>query len=430
MRVAEDADAFVAAIQDAVTDGPNGKWSRPDMRSDSWGAKAQEILRSAQEAGIHFVTADGEQMIEHGLSAQLGQPVTKAALNGADGSQGIAAPEDRDNGYVSDTRTSNVLHGHIGGLSPKTKPPWKTTQRRTQKTVTPLAELRQHLKALILLGGTMRASHFSKTIGRSILDLPVSADQSILALWMKRSADLASAFELDTLTVRVIIDRRSRIPTPPVMDERIILNIDYDPNELRGTGGVLRDLATGYDHENLLLVGTAAQVCAVPLMDLVWYMASKQADVAIVTSEDGMPSGLMLIRCGVLNLIPAVGFVDFKEQALPIIAAHHHVAILRREEPVGLGIRNAGGYLSSLRQYHAHWSSATDAFREDWEPMFSIVETGAEVDPSARVYDSVVLAGGRVEPNAVIARSLVCPGGVVPGDTKTMTQMVGPTALS
>src|SRR5687767_16000899 len=61
---------------------------------------------------------------------------------------------------------------------------------------------------------------------------------------------------------------------------------------------------------------------------------------------------------------------------------------------------------------------------EDWSPLFSLVEAGATVDPSARIHDSVVLEGGVVEAGAVLVRSVVCPGGVLRRDRTAMETMV------
>lgn len=54
-----------------------------------------------------------------------------------------------------------------------------------------------------------------------------------------------------------------------------------------------------------------------------------------------------------------------------------------------------------------------DRFVEDWWPTCGLVESSADVDPSARVHDSVVLRGSRVRRGAVLVRSVVCPGAVV-----------------
>ena len=55
----------------------------------------------------------------------------------------------------------------------------------------------------------------------------------------------------------------------------------------------------------------------------------------------------------------------------------------------------------------------SDPFAEEWKSTFSIIEPGAQADPTARIHDSVVLRGGRVEAGATLVHSVVCVGGVV-----------------
>src|SRR5690606_20299334 len=97
-----------------------------------------------------------------------------------------------------------------------------------------------------------------------------------------------------------------------------------DPVEYRGIGGVLRDLAGDYHRDDYILVANAAQLLLSPLSELATLLAESDADgpadVSLISHRDGTPSGLMLIRCGSLWCIPQVGYVDMKEQALPMIA--------------------------------------------------------------------------------------------------------------
>ena len=68
----------------------------------------------------------------------------------------------------------------------------------------------------------------------------------------------------------------------------------------------------------------------------------------MVSHEDGTPSGLMLVSCRALRLIPARGFVDMKEQALPLIAAKYDVRVMHRRRPTGLPVRSLTDYIQAL----------------------------------------------------------------------------------
>jgi ADP-glucose pyrophosphorylase len=116
-----------------------------------------------------------------------------------------------------------------------------------------------------------------------------------------------------------------------------------------------------------------------------------------------------------------------KEQGLPLIASKFEVRVVRRRRPTGLPVRSLEGYIQALHFYHRRRMRKpviTDPLAEDWSPSFSLVESGATVDSSAQVHDSVVLAGGCIEPGAVLVRSVVCPGVVVRRDRTEVDRIV------
>jgi hypothetical protein len=113
--------------------------------------------------------------------------------------------------------------------------------------------------------------------------------------------------------------------------------------------------------------------------------------------------------------LPAAGFVDMKEQALPLIAKAHSVRVLERRRPAALPTRTLAEYVAALRSHHTRLAGIevhddADPYAEDWETRFAIAEAGAVLHPEARVHDSVVLRGGRVDAGAAIVQSLVCGG--------------------
>jgi hypothetical protein len=107
-----------------------------------------------------------------------------------------------------------------------------------------------------------------------------------------------------------------------------------------------------------------------------------------------------------LTAIPEVGFVDFKEQAISLIARSHRVRVVEASERSALPVRSLPEYISALRHHHGLGRSSASH-------GFSIVEAGARVDQSSRIHDSVVLCGGRVEARAIVAGSLVTANGMI-----------------
>jgi N-acetylglucosaminyldiphosphoundecaprenol N-acetyl-beta-D-mannosaminyltransferase len=285
------------------------------------------------------------------------------------------------------------------------------------------------LKGLILLGGSVRPTPLSSSIGRSLLDLPLDSSGSVLNHWLNHASELAKAVGLEKLPVRVMVDRISPEPISAAVKYYGTFRVERDQSEYRGTGGVLGDLSAQYNDDDLILVANAAQILLDPLTTLTTTLDQRRGDVAVVSHRDGTPSGMMLITCKTLHLIPSTGFIDMKEQAMPLIAQKFAVEVLHRRRPTGLPIRSVNDYIDAMRFYHMRRAGRmmlTDPLAEDWQPSFGIVEEGAVVDPTARVHDSVVLRGGVVEAGAVLVRSVVCPSGLVRKDKALVDEFVRP----
>jgi hypothetical protein len=292
------------------------------------------------------------------------------------------------------------------------------------------------LKGVVILGGAVRPSALMEAIGRSLLDLPLRGGgegETLMDRWVAEIGGLAEAAEMEQLHLKVMLDAGSAAPNSRRRDgaaqhHRVHVSVQRDPFEYRGTGGVLHDVAREMADDDYLIVQSGTQLPVEPLKESVALLAAREADVAIMGHKDGTPSGLMLVRCGAVRDISDLGFVDLKEQALPVIAKKHRVLVEQREA-ASLTVRTARDYLAALRQDHRRRRGETltgDVFAEDCHAEFAIVEEGAAVDKSARLLDSVVLAGGRVGAGAVLVRTIVCQGGAVKARERVVEQLVAP----
>jgi len=290
-------------------------------------------------------------------------------------------------------------------------------------------ELLSHLRAVVVLAGSVRPTRLRRATGRFVLDLPVDRGRTVLDCWRDQITALTGYFGLKQLTVRVMIDHATPRPTPADWPGGVGLRIERDPLEFRGTGGLLRDLAADYADDDLILVAQAPQLMLEPLSPIVDALAETAGDVRLLADGEGTPGGLMLVRCGALRQIPSIGFMDLKEQALPTIASEHKVMVTRWNGPMGAAIRTRSGYLDALRKYHRLLRGQAleeDALYEDWQPTFSVVENGAVVDSSAIVHDAVILRDAVVEYDSVIVRSVVGSGGIVPAGESVVDRLVMP----
>lgn len=302
--------------------------------------------------------------------------------------------------------------------SPRTRITETTTDLPSDEPAPPVdvpAMLRS-VRSVVLLGGAVRTNKLTAAIERSILDLPLEDGRSILGHWQDEAIALRRMIGADRLTVRVVVDNASAEPTTPEEKDAVKVRVERDSSSYRGTGGVLRDLAAHYSDDDVLVVANAGQALLSPLPDLARSLGELEGDVSLISHADGTPSGLMLVRCRALRKVSQTGYVDMKEQALPSIAKDFKVSHLYQTHATGMPIRTLEEYIAALQRRHrvsVGHPPSSDPFAEDHRPTFAIAEAGAEIDPDARVHDSVVLAGAVVEAGAVVVRSIVCPGGML-----------------
>jgi hypothetical protein len=285
----------------------------------------------------------------------------------------------------------------------------------------------QRLAAVVLLAGGAGTRAFSDQSRRSILQMPLSVSETVLGLWHSRVRALAQLPRFAGLSMILVGGER---PEQVVHWDSPRLKHLHDPQELRGTGGVLRDITSEYPDEAYVLVASAASLVLEPLEDVADQLFEASADAALCADEFGTPGSLMLIRAGCLRSIAPIGFVDLKEQAMPGIAAAGSVAVLERRMLATASLRTPSAYIAALRRWYSLQkidsavAAVVSEFTEQWKPLFSIVEPGSEVSRSARIHDSVVLAGAHVGRDATVVRSVICPGARVPATAMVVDQIV------
>jgi hypothetical protein len=285
---------------------------------------------------------------------------------------------------------------------------------------------RDECAAVVLLAGVLRPTEWHDAIARPLLDLPVDQEQTLLDLWHGQAAALARSHAPSGMPLRVRLDHATAVPSRPRRRRDLVrVAVDRDAQAWRGSGGVLCDVTAEYADDARVVAVHAAQVPLRSLRAVVAELYDANADVALTAPERGACGGVMLLRCAALRELPDIGFCDFNEQALPIIARRFVTRAVARPTPVGMPVRTRAGYVQALRLYHRtrQGIAAGGHMAEDWKPAFGIIEHGASVHPTAQVLDSVVLRGARVERGAVLVRSVVCPGAVVRRDRVLVDQL-------
>jgi len=302
--------------------------------------------------------------------------------------------------------------------------------------VQPMPPVRRHrtsassvyaVRAVVILAGSVRTTTLRKRSRRSPLEMPVGANRTVLDCWREQLTGLADALGLDHLPVRVMVSEDCGLSSSVQRYGPVEISIEVDPSDFRGTAGLLSDVAKAYEDDDELLVIHGGQLLFDSLTQVAETLQRGNAMVSMATCPQGVPSGLMLVRCGGLRGVAPVGFVDLNEQALPELAKDHCVKIKRFDAVTTMSVRTLQGYIAALRTYHRRASglkSIPGPYDEAWRPTFGIVEPGAKVENTAVIHDSVVMAGARIEAGAVIVRSVVCPGAVVGRDQHIVDEVV------
>ena len=280
---------------------------------------------------------------------------------------------------------------------------------------------------MIVLYGSVRGNDLARKLDRSMLDLPLVSG-SVLSHQLLGARSCAHGLGMDEFDARVLIDEASDLPRSQSLVDGFECTVEHDAGPIRGVAGVLSDATKDYDDDEYILVTSGAQVFIEPLGDLVRAMMKKKADVSFVSSVDGSPVGLWLIRCGVLRSVNPVGYIDLKEQALSAWKTEHKVSVVERQRPYAHSARSLSEYIGAIRAAQAGIGSGStideDPYREEWESSFSIIEPGAQVDSGVVLHDSVVLAGAKVSKGAVIVRSVICAGAKIESGARVTDRVV------
>lgn len=236
--------------------------------------------------------------------------------------------------------------------------------------------------------------------------------------------------QVGEVPLRILLDDRSPAPRMEEEPEWAMQGcgpvvIARDGGELRGAGGALRDATLDLREDQWVLAAAASQVLVRPMAETLAEMRSRTdrgADAVLMVNEDGTPGSLLLVKVGLLREMQAVGFVDLKEQGLPLMARKGDVRAIRRREGVAICVRTPGDYVRALRALHGGGGSPL------WSAAFGVVEEGAAVAGDVVAHDSVVLSGGVVGRGAVLVRCVVGEGAVVAAGQVCVDRLVASAA--
>ncbi|MHC4416228.1 MAG: glycosyltransferase [Planctomycetota bacterium] len=406
VRTAACTEEFAEAIRAALREPGDPRRGRDRVRKESWSSKSRLVLDELDAKGIvpgHLSQRPAPHRRKHPTSAwpaaAPAEPVVVMALPGP-GEITTPAPKEIERQRLA-TREANLDSGK-GDSSEMQKAP----------------DAHPHpidLAACILLAGGLRPSPLVAATGRSVLDLWLTPDRTVLESWTDRIAELAAMMS-QALPIRVVHDSILPAPWPSARPSRDLI-IEQEPKALRGPAGVVRDLCRAYAPDQHVLVAEAARYLGTPLWPMLAEHSEHDADITVASNAGRTPAGIYLIRCGALDLAPAVGFMDLKEQWLPrAVDAGLNVRVCQLPDPGARPLRTRRQFLAAARIANRSGfatpvgTGPAGALLPAGQPSgLRVVCAGGLIGPGATLVDSIVMPGANVGPDAVVVRSLLCP---------------------
>lgn len=401
---ADTPEDFVRAIRHALTAGADPSQGRDLVRNDTWTAKADEVLAHLAQRGIvakgstllwsniqgnmQRPTLDGQEVKFSGSRHRRHDPSDVLAVIGSRETRSISLQNTRgENGGRESGRRSQEMFGHDGDIE---------------------------IAACIVLAGALRNSPLIEATNLSVLDLPITTDETLLDTWVSLIRGIPQCAEAE---IRVICNDRSPAPSD-VHDYHGRIRIERNPQPYRGSAGLVRDTCRHYDRNQSVLVIEGSRYGASSLEGMFDRHSQTEADVTVGCNPDRSPAGIYLIRVGAFRGIPDDGFVDLKEQWLGSVREKGmKVEIHGLDAPGFLPVRTLEQLLAAARyarhaagQRGGEENDVRGLVRSDDAQGLRVICQGALIAPGARVIDSIVMGDTIVSANATVVRCLICSG--------------------
>ena len=274
----------------------------------------------------------------------------------------------------------------------------------------------------VLLAGGIRRSKLHEQTGTHPLYLPLRSDVTTIQLWIEAIRSAAG-----DIHILVVGGGREELEAAISREDRARVEYQFDPRNHRGTAGVLADLTA----EEGSVMASAEQIlvidgssCPPRTLKPFFERPENEAGIVFGVSEIDRLAGCMLLRSSVLELVPAVGYFDMKEQLAGKLASTRNgldsVMLIERAITINsldnwlLAARFQGGW-----DAHQESSSNQGAFRRH-----QCCVSESAVVGRAMVVNSIIMRGAVIGDGAIVARSAIGEGVRVPENAHVVDGLV------
>lgn len=267
----------------------------------------------------------------------------------------------------------------------------------------------------VVLAGGLKASPLQAACPISVLDLPLTASETVMNALLRRIGEVADAI---SQTIETIVVYGPPVPAPRALPAPagVAMRVIEETRRWRGAAGVVRDACEHTPSEVDILVLEGARWFGTALAPIVEQHRRSESSATISKLPDDSPAGVYVLSSSTLKLIPAKGFMDLKEQFLArVMSTSRTAGVYGLNSPGSIALRTRADLLEAS---HAAGGRTKGG---------SLVHPDAVVDPSAHVVDSVVMAGAHIGEGAILARSIALDGSRLPPWSEVTDAVVGPT---
>ena len=304
----------------------------------------------------------------------------------------------------------------------------QTTQACSREHV-PMA-LNQ-INAVILVGGPGQSS-LREIAGHPVSLLPIPGAPYFLYAWLEILMKVDAVNKVDVLTgrpedIRVLTAATSQWDAQHLGQTGVYA----DHENHRGTAGALKDFVTSLEYTGDLLVIEGNRIPP-HNPNLLFHPDYDRQDVigSLGRTADFGPSGMILMKKRMLDLVPEIGFFDLKEQLIPRALERGERIIVRQIGGEGERLSDAESYKECVRQMGRQLGGGLTSgpwVSEDSQVHPSaLVGKGTLIAGNARIErevvteNSVILDGVVIGHNSLVVDSIIKQGSHIPSDTKVI----------
>ena len=271
--------------------------------------------------------------------------------------------------------------------------------------------------AIIFVGGPGQ-SMLRKAAGHPVCLLPVPGKGSLLKSWISALTENTGVRSISVVTgraddVEILRDHVDSCETTRDLE----ISIHADKATHRGTAGALKDFIrdrTGFE-KMLFIEGNRVPPEYPKNLFCDDFMSEDVVGVLGKSSQDET-AGMILMKKEILELVPELGFFDFKEQLIPRVLESGLRILVKEITRRSIRFSTPSTYLEQLTDFKLSKSCdvsgpfVSDSAQIDPSSVLGvnvIVGENVTIESGCLVQDSVILDGSEIGRDSTLVRSIV-----------------------